>query len=82
MEYEEPYESWKRARAKVVVPNDFADRVMASIHDARQQTRWLLIARIAATIARSRLLRATVCSLALAVWIARIGIILTIFVPR
>lgn len=82
MGYEGPYESWKRERAKVAAPDDFADRVMASIHDARQQTRWLLIARIAATIGKSRLLRAAVCSLALAVWMARIGIILTVFIPR
>lgn len=82
MGYEEPYESWKSARAKVAVPDDFADRVMASVHEARQQTRWLPTAGIAATISRSRLLWAAACSLALAVWIARIGIILTIFVPR
>ncbi len=82
MGHEEPYDSWKRQRAKVAAPDDFADRVMASIHGARQRAWWLLLHRIAVAAARSKFLRAALCSLALAVWMARIGIILVIFIPR
>ena len=82
MGWEEPYESWKRQRAQVPPPGDFADRVMTSIHRTRREAWRLLLYRLAAAARRSWVLRAAVCSLALAVWMARIGIILAIFVPR
>lgn len=82
MGWEEPYESWKRQRAGVSPPGDFADRVMASIHGTRRQVWWLMFYRLTAAAGRSWVLRAAVCSLALAVWMTRIGIVLAIFVPR
>ena len=36
MEYDEQYASWREQRAKIEVPTDFADRVMASIHHIRE----------------------------------------------
>jgi hypothetical protein len=35
MKSENLYESWKKQRSKVPVPDDFTDRVMASIHEMR-----------------------------------------------
>ena len=82
MEHEDLYEAWKRRRAAVEASPVFADRVMTSIHAARQRTWRLLLYRFATAAVRSKALRAVACSLALAVWLARMGIILAIFVPR
>jgi hypothetical protein len=82
MKSEEQYESWKRHRAKVEAPNDFADRVMESVHHAQRLTTYLFLQSLAAATGRSRFIRAGVCSVALAVWMMRIGSILAIFVPR
>ena len=82
MEDNHLYDAWRKRRASVEVPPDFTERVMTSIHSTRRRAWWLLLHRIAAAAVRSRLLRAVACSLALAVWMARMGIILAIFVPR
>ena len=82
MKPEEQYESWKQHRANIAVPNDFADRVMESVHHTRRLTAYLLLQSLVTATAQSRFIRAGVCSVALVVWMMRIGSILAIFVPR
>jgi hypothetical protein len=58
---DDSYEAWKRHRADVPVPEDFADRVQAAV---RRRQRWSLL--------RSRAARVALCSLAGAVWLCRL----------
>jgi hypothetical protein len=64
----DPYEAWKRRRADVPVPDDFADRVLAGLR--RRHGRSLLGARLA---------RIGLGSLAGAVCLLRIVQILALF---
>jgi hypothetical protein len=82
MKPEEQYQSWKKHRATVEVPDGFAEQVMASVHQTRRLTSYLLLQTLLATVGRSRFARASVCSVALGIWLVRIGVLLTIFVPR
>ncbi|MGD0517040.1 MAG: hypothetical protein ABSA26_05845 [Thermoguttaceae bacterium] len=82
MGHDKQYESWKKQRAKVEVPGDFADRVMAPIRQTRQQTWVLLLQKSAAAALRSKVIRAAICSAAIAVWMIRVGSILAIFIPQ
>jgi hypothetical protein len=82
MKPEEQYESWKNRRAKVEVPDDFAEQVMASVHRTHRLTVYLLLQGLVTAASRSRFVRAGVCSIALVIWMMRIGSILAIFVPR
>lgn len=52
------YEAWKRRRAEVAVPGDFADRVMTSLHRRGQFVRMLR------DLFHSPAFRVGVCSLA------------------
>jgi len=81
MGHKEDYERWKQTRAKVEVPGDFADRVMASIHRTRQRAWWSLFRLLALAAGRSLFMRVAATSLALAVCLLRIGGILAIFIP-
>lgn len=81
MGFEEQYENWKRTRAQVEVPGDFAVRVMASVHRTRRRIWVSLLRRAAVAVAQSRIMRAVATALALTVCILRIGGILTIFIP-
>jgi len=66
MRYNEHYESWKRQRATVDVPGDFADRVMTSIHNPLQHGLLLLaLLKFVAIAGRSKIFRAGICVLAL-----------------
>ena len=82
MRYEEQYESWKQRRAKVHVPDGFADRFMASVHQSRRLKIYLLLQGLAATVRRSRIAQASICTAALGIWFVRIGALWTIFIPR
>jgi hypothetical protein len=82
MDHEEQYERWKQSRAQVDVPDDFADRVMTSIHQTRQRAWWSVLYRVALAVGRSRIARAAAASLAVAVCLLRIGSALAIFIPR
>ena len=81
MGWEEQYESWKKQRAKVEVPIDFTDRVMASVHQARQRMWWFVLQRLATVAWRSKIVRTSICSLALIVYLVRVGSLLAIFIP-
>jgi hypothetical protein len=67
MGFEDKYDRWKRTRAEVEVPDDFAERVMASIHQVPRR--------------QSRIVQAAAAALAVAVCVLRIGGILAIFIP-
>jgi hypothetical protein len=58
---DDPYEAWKRRRADVPVPDDFADRVLAALR--RREGRALFGSRAA---------RVALCSLAGAVFLCRL----------
>lgn len=79
---EEKYDRWTRARAEAEVPADFAERVMASIHQVPRHTRVSLLRRWAMAVGQSRIVQAAATALALAVCVLRIGGILAIFVPN
>jgi hypothetical protein len=81
MGHDEQYDLWRRRRAQIEVPGDFADRVMASVRRQRQFALRFLLLRLAANAARSRILRVGAFALGVAVSLAQIGSILAIFVP-
>lgn len=82
MKPEEQYEAWKKQRATIAVPEHFTDHVMESVRQTKQVTTYLFLQGVMATIGRSRLAQASICSVALGIWLVRIGALLTIFVPR
>lgn len=82
MTFEEQYNSWKKQRAKVEVPGNFADRAMASIHQTRDRVWALLMQRLIMAAGRSRIVRASICVLALLVWMIRVGSVLAIFITQ
>jgi hypothetical protein len=81
MGHKEQYELWKEQRAKVEVPGDFAERVMTSIHQARERVWWLWLKQLTMVAGRSRIVRASVYSLAFAVWMMRVASLFAIFSP-
>ena len=78
---EDQYELWRRQRSKVKVPDDFAQRVMMSIHRSRRRAWWSLLKQLALLAGRSRIVRAGCYSLAFAVWMLRVASIFAIFIP-
>lgn len=82
MKPEQQYESWKRQRANIEVPDGFAEQVMASVHQTRRVTAYLLMQSLLASAGRSKFARAGVCSVALGIWFIRISALLTILIPR
>ena len=81
MGFEEKYERWKRTRAEVEVPDDFAERVMGSIHRVPRRVWVSLLHRSAVAVGQSRIVQAAAAALAVAVCVLRIGGILAIFIP-
>jgi hypothetical protein len=79
MDHEKQYESWKQKRADAELPADFADRVMASIRGRQELARRVVLASLLAAARRSRAVRAGVCLAGIAVGIAKIAIVLSIF---
>jgi hypothetical protein len=80
MDYEKLYESWRRQRAEADVPPDFADRVMLSLRRTRLQFWLRLWRKMRATAAGSKLLRTAIYSLAIAIWLMRLGALFAIFI--
>ena len=80
MDYEKQYESWKKRRAEVEVPAGFADRVITSIHQTRSQFWLMLFQRMGAIAARSKIFKAAIYSLALAIWLIRLVALFAIFI--
>lgn len=82
MKPEELYESWKRSRANIEPPADFADRVMTSIHQTRRLAVYLTLQSLTTTLLRSRVAQTSVCSVAIGIWLVRVCALLTILIPR
>ncbi|HJT77567.1 MAG TPA: hypothetical protein VJ739_10245 [Gemmataceae bacterium] len=70
----DPYEAWKRRRAEVVVHDEFADRVMASLR-GRERRRAGVLRRLLASPA----FRVGVCSLACAAGLFRVLQVVALF---
>jgi hypothetical protein len=79
MPHDDPYRSWKKARSKVTVPDDFADRVMSSVHRYEAQRRGAAATFVVAMLS-SRWGRIVVCSTAGAACLVRLGSWLSIFI--
>ena len=75
----DPYETWKQRRAEVPVPDDFADRVMASLR-REQRPGWL--AELLRGLFRSPVFRVGVCSLACAAGLLRILQVVALFLAE
>jgi hypothetical protein len=82
MDYEKKYEVWKKRWTEPVVPVDFADRVMASVHRSQVIKSWIVMQRLKQAFTRSKSLQIAVYSAALAFWFLRMGALLAIFIPR
>ena len=72
----DPYETWKRRRAEVPVPEGFADRLMVSL---RQKQRPGRFAELLRGVFRSPAFRVGVCSLACAAGLLRILQVVALF---
>jgi len=81
MRDKDQYELWREQRSKVEIPDDFAERVMISIHQTRQRAWWSLLKQLTMIAGRSRIVRAGCYSLAFAVWMMRVASIFAIFSP-
>lgn len=79
MEHDDRYQSWKQQRAATSVPSEFADRVMAVIHEReRQRTEkklWLVV------VLSSRSSRIGICTLASLACILRVLALAALFLP-
>lgn len=75
------YEAWKRQRAEARVPDDFADRVMASLqlHEQRPARQLLWLYRV---VFDSRAFRVSVCSLAFAAGLLRVLQVIVVFLAE
>jgi hypothetical protein len=76
----DPYEAWKRSRAEAPVPDDFADRVMASLHRKEQLGRRL--ARVLRNPLGSPSFRVGICSLACVAGLLRVLQIIALFLAE
>lgn len=75
------YEAWRRWRAEAPVPDDFDDRVMASLRRHEQRPgRWL--ARLLRGMLRSPSFRFGVCSLACAAGLLRVLQVIALFLAE
>ena len=75
MQDTDPYEAWKRRRADIAVPGDFADRVMAALRHREEGP----APRLARAFHRSLSLRLGVCSLACVVGLLRVLQVVALF---
>ena len=80
-EYEKQFQLWKRWRAEAEVPEDFADRVMASVHGTHILQRWDWLRRAKAVFERSKLLQAGVYLAAVTFLMMRLVALLAILIP-
>ena len=75
----DPYESWKRRRAEVPVPDGFSDRVMVSLRRKQRPERFAELLR---GVFRSPAFRVGVCSLACAAGLLRILQVVALFLAE
>jgi len=80
MSADEIYERWRKARGGGQVPDDFADRVMAAVELQQRHARETVLRGLLVAIARSRLARVGICSVAGALCLVRIGCVVSTFV--
>jgi hypothetical protein len=81
MPHRDLYAAWKRRRAEAPLPDDFADRVMATLI-RREQSLVQRLARMLPSLFRSPAFRVGVCSLACAVGLLRILQVVVVFVAE
>jgi hypothetical protein len=81
MPHPNPYEAWKQRRAEIPVSDDFADRVMASLHRWEQRPSRRLV-RVLHALSRSSAIRVGVCSLACAAGLLRILQVIVLFLAE
>lgn len=77
---DENYEQWRKARAWGEVPGGFADRVMAAVASREREVRESALRGMLIAIARSRLARVAICSVAGAACLMRIGCLVSTFI--
>ncbi len=77
----DPYEAWKRRRAEVAVSDDFADRVMASLHRHEQRPPRWLVGTLRGLLG-SPAFRIGICSLACASGLLRILQVIVLFLAE
>lgn len=75
----ERYESWKKTRMAVELPEDFCDTVMNRIEEERQQKRTLAAAVCLQAVLSSRWGQIAMCSAAGAACAVRMGSFLSLF---
>jgi hypothetical protein len=75
------YEAWKRRRADASVPDDFADRIMATLR-LREQRLGQRFTRLLRGLFHSPAFRVGVCSLACAVGLLRILQVVVVFLAE
>lgn len=78
MSHDHRYESWKKTRTTVEVPDDFADAVMNRIDEYRQQRRTLAAAVYLQTVLSSKLGRIAMCAAAGVACAVRMGSFLSL----
>jgi hypothetical protein len=83
MEPNDRYQSWKRRRAEIEVPADFADRIMAAVtaHEKNPSQRFAIRAWLA-TVLFSRVGKVGLCTLAGLVCVLRVMHVVVVFLPQ
>lgn len=81
MPHRDLYEAWKRRRAEASVPDDFADRIMATVRLGEQKPGQRL-ARMLHNLLRSSTFRVGVCSLACVAGLLRILQVVVVFLAE
>jgi len=83
MESNDRYESWKRRRAEIEVPAEFADRVLAAVmeQEKKKRHRFALRAWLAAVLF-SRAGKVGLCTLAGLVCVLRLMHVVVVFLPQ
>ncbi len=79
MSHDQRYESWKKTRMAVEVPDDFCDTVMNRVEEDQQQRRTLAAAIYLQAILSSRWGQIAMCSAAGAACAVRMGSFLSLF---
>lgn len=79
MSHNQHYESWKKTRMTVEVPDGFADTVMNRIDRHRQHRRTLAAATFLQAVLSSRWGRIAMCTAAAVVCAVRVGSMLSLF---
>jgi len=81
MSQDQHYESWRKARTTVDVPDEFADRAMARVKAYRQRQHAVAATVYFNAVLASKWGRIAVCSAAGAACAVRVGSMLSLFIP-